>query len=81
MVGPGLDPEKMAKVQAVSGKIDGEIRIDYAEGTLTLALSTLDEEAAKLIPSLIAQLGESLATQLSAFFSISGELVEVGKKP
>ena len=80
MVGPGLDPEKMAKVQAVSGKIDAEVRLDYNENKLILGLTTTDADAAELIPSLISQLGEALATQLSAFFAIQGEIVEVSKK-
>jgi len=80
MVGSGLDPAKMAKVQAVSGKIDAEVRLDYNENKLVLSLSSTDVEAAELIPSLISQLGEGLATQLSAFFAISGDIVEVNKK-
>ena len=79
MVGAGLDPQKMAQVQAVSRHIAGEVRIDYKEGTIVLSLSSEEESAQMLIPSLVGQLGEALAVQLSAFFSIQGEIVEVNK--
>jgi len=42
MVGSGLDPAKMAKVQAVSGKIDAEVRLDYNENKLVLSLSSTE---------------------------------------
>jgi len=74
----GLNPEQMAKVQAVSGKIKAGIKVDYYNNTFALGLSSEDPEAAALIPNLIKQFSEALAQQLSTFFQIKGEIVETG---
>lgn len=75
----GVDPKKMAQMQAVSQHIDGVIRVDYAESMVTIKFSSRVSEAVELIPELLEQFSGALATQLSSFFAIKGELVEVNK--
>lgn len=75
----GVDPAQLAKIQQVSKNVSGKILIDYPKGTVTLTLSTADPEAAKIVPGLLEQFGTALATQLNAFFAISGEIEEKGK--
>lgn len=77
--GMGVDPAKMAEMQKISQHIDGVIRIDYAARSVTLTLSSVVPEAVALLPDLVSQLGGALAQQLSAFFAIKGEIVEVNK--
>jgi len=78
-MGMGVKPEQIAKVQAVSKLIKGLIRINYPENTVQLILSSDMEDAKKLIPGMMSQFAENLAVQLSSFFAIQGEIVEVGK--
>lgn len=78
-MGMGVKPEQIAKVQAVSKFIKGSIRVDYRENTIQLTLSSDMENAKKLIPGMMNQFAENLAVQLSSFFAIQGEIVEVGK--
>ncbi len=77
--GMGVDPAKLEAVQKVSHYINGVIRIDYAARSVTLTLSSDNQDAAELIPELVSQLGGALAQQLSTFFAIKGEIVEVNK--
>lgn len=77
---PGMvDPKKIAQMQAVSQYIKGLIRIDYKENSIHVTMTSEHPEAAVLVPELIGQLGEALAQQLSAFFAIKGEIIEVNK--
>ena len=77
--GMGLDPVKMAAMQEISQHINGIIRIDYKEKSITLTLSSYKPEAVEIIPELVDQLGGALAQQLQAFFAIKGEIIEVNK--
>ncbi len=77
--GLGVDPAKLEAVQKVSHHIQGVIRIDYAAKSVTLTLSSANQEAAELIPELVSQLGGALAQQLSTFFAIKGEIIEVNR--
>ncbi len=77
--GLGVDPAKLEAMQKVSHHINGVIRIDYATKSVNLTLSSAQEEAAALIPELISQLGGALAQQLTSFFAIKGEIIEVNK--
>ncbi len=77
--GMGVDPAQLAAVQKVSKYIKGKIRIDYNEKSVSVSLSSDVQEAIDLLPELVGQLGTALATQLSSFFAIKGEIVEVGK--
>ena len=76
---PNVRPDQIAKVQEVSKHIKGEIRVVYKENTVYLKLSSDVVEAKKLIPGMMSQFAENLATQLSSFFAIEGEIIEVGK--
>jgi len=77
---PGMvDPQKMAAMQAVSQHIKGVIRIDYKDNSIHVTMTSEHPEAAALVPELISQLGTALAQQLSSFFAIKGEIVEVNK--
>ncbi len=75
----GIDPRKIAAVQEVSKFIKGVITVNYEANTFKLKLSTMNPESAKIIDSLLDQFSGALAQQLSAFFAIDGEIVEVGK--
>lgn len=77
--GMGVDPEKMAQMQAVSQHINGLIRVDYKAQSVTITMSSSQPEAVALIPELLSQLAGSLAQQFSSFFAIKGEIIEVNK--
>jgi len=77
--GMGVDPAKMAEMQKISQHINGVIRVDYEAKMVTLTLSSVVPEASALLPELVGQLGGALAQQLSAFFAIKGEIIEVNK--
>lgn len=76
----GLDPKQMAAMQEVSKFIKGVIRVDYNDNTMSITFSSDMQNAAALIPNLLDQFSTALATQLSSFFSIKGEIIEIGKK-
>lgn len=75
----GIDPRQLAAIQGVSKHIRGIITVNYKAKEVELLLKTDDAEAAKLISSLLSQFANALAQQLSSFFAITGEIVEVGK--
>lgn len=77
--GMGVDPQKLAQMQRVSQYIDGLIRVDYKEQTVSIKLSSGVPDAKALIPQLLSQFSEALAQQLSAFFAVKGEIVEVNR--
>jgi len=77
---PIVDPQQLAKIQAVSKFINAKMTVNYKENSILLELTADQAEARELIPSLIEQLSGLLATQLNTFFAMSGELVEIGKK-
>lgn len=77
--GMGLDPAKMAVMQDISKHINGVIKIDYEAKSVTLLLSSSDPAASEIIPDLVDQLGGALAQQLTAFFAIKGEIIEINK--
>ena len=76
----GLDPEKVKRVQQITKNILGEIRVDHDKKVITLAFHTTDESASKFLGRLLPQFSETLAAQLSAFFGIRGEIVDIRKK-
>lgn len=77
--GLGVDPAKIAAMQEISKYISGVIRVDYAEKSVSLTLSATHPEAVAILPDLVGQLSVALATQLSSYFAIKGEIVEVNK--
>lgn len=77
--GMGVDPTKMAEMQKVSQHIIGKITVDYKVRTVTIQMSSSVPEAVALIPELLSQFSGALATQLSSFFAIKGEIVEINK--
>ncbi len=76
----GLDPKQMAAMQEVSKFIKGAIRVNYNDNTMLVAFTSEMPNAAALIPNLLDQFSNALATQLSSFFEIKGEITEIGKK-
>ncbi len=76
----GLDPKQMAAMQEVSKFIKGVIRVNYNDNTMQIAFTSDMPNAAALIPNLLDQFSTALATQLSSFFAIKGEIIEIGKK-
>jgi len=77
---PGVDPRQLAEAHRIGRNIKAVITIDYTEQKSTLEMSSDIPEAAALIPNMLSQFAEGLATQLQAFFAIRGEIIEKGKK-
>jgi len=46
---------------------------------MLVALSSDQAEARRLVPSLLEQFSNAIATQLNSLFMIKGEIVEAGK--
>ncbi len=76
----GLDPKQMAAMQEVSKDIKAVVRVDYNNNTMQVAFSSDMPNAQALLPNLLDQFSTALATQLSSFFAIKGEIIEIGKK-
>lgn len=74
-----IDPKKMAEVQQTSSRINAEVRILHKEREIHLKLIPTDPESANFVKNFLPQFAETMATQLSAFFSIKGEIIDVGK--
>lgn len=79
MVG-SIDPQKMAEVQQTSSKINAEIRILHKEHEIQLKLVPTSPESMNFVKTFLPQFAETMANQLSAFFSIKGEIIDVGKE-
>jgi len=78
---PGnLDKKKMEAVQQISSNVDGEITISYPNNTITIKLTPKDEKSQEFVKKLMPQFSDTLATQLHAFFKISGRIVEIKDK-
>lgn len=77
---PKMDPEKMKEVQAISGQIRGEIRVDHKENTINMAFKTENPDAKNMLQRLVPQFAEAMAQQLGAFFNIKGEIIDVNKE-
>ena len=78
---PGnLDKKKMEAVQQVSSNVDGEITISYPDNTITVKFIPNDEKSQEFIRKLMPQFSDTLATQLHAFFKISGKIIEIKDK-
>jgi len=75
----GIDPEKMAAVQKTSQLINAEVRILHKEHEIHLKLVPSSPESIKFVKTFLPQFAETMATQLSAFFNIKGEIIDVGK--
>lgn len=76
----GIDPAQIAQMQEVSRFIKCIIRVNYKEKTVLLSFSSEELAAIELIPQLLDQFSGGLATQLSSFFAIDGEIIESGKE-
>ncbi len=74
-----LDPKKVQRVQEISKKLKGEIKVNYDKNTITLKFIPTDTESEDFAKSLLPQWSEALATQLHSFFKIKGEIIEIGK--
>lgn len=77
---PGVDPKQMAAMQEVSKFIKGVIRVNYNDNTMQVAFTSEMPNAQALIPNLLDQFSTALAQQLSSFFAIEGEIIEIKKK-
>ena len=76
----GLDPKQVAAMQEVSKFIKAIVRVDYNENMMQITFSSDMPSAQAILPNLLDQFSNALATQLSSFFAIKGEIVEIGKK-
>lgn len=75
-----IDPQQLAAMQAKTKSIKAVIRIDYPDKSLKLSLNTDDPEGVPMIPQILTQFAQQLATQLYSFMMIEGRLVEHGKE-
>ncbi len=77
----GIDPQALAKVQALSKGITAEIEVDYAEKSIKLSFTTVpgSEDSNQVVDYLVGQFPDNMAKQLSSFFGINGEIVEYNK--
>lgn len=75
-----IDPKKMAEVQQTSSRINAEVRILHKEHEIHLKLVPTTPESLAFVKNFLPQFAETMATQLSAFFSIKGEIIDVGKE-
>lgn len=75
-----LDPEKLAEVQKTSGQINAEMRILHKEHEIHLKLIPTSPESLNFVKTFLPQFAATMANQLSAFFSIRGEIIDVGKE-
>ena len=72
-----IDQKKMQQVQQISQNIKGEITVNYIKNTINLKFIPNDDQSEQFVKSLLPQFSETLATQLSTFFKIKGEIIEV----
>lgn len=77
----GIDPKKLAAVQEISKHINASIELNFKTEQVILSLVSDVPEAKAAIPDLLEQFTNGLATQLSSFFAIKGEIEQVGAKP
>lgn len=75
----GVNPAQLAKMQEVSRFIKAKVTVEYGKGSVTIQFNSDVPEAVALIPSLLDQFTSALASQLSAYFAIDGELIEKNK--
>lgn len=75
----GVDPKRLAMVQDLAKGVSAEIEVDYAKKSMKLVFSTTDEKANAVVDYLVEQFPENMAKQLSSFFGIRGEIVEINK--
>lgn len=74
-----IDPTQLAAMQQKTRNIKALIKVDYPAKTLTLSLVTDDPEGIPMIPQILEQFSQQLATQLSSFMAMEGRIVEHGK--
>jgi hypothetical protein len=75
-----IDNEQMKEGQQVSGLVNAEVKILHKEHEIHLKLTPTSPESEKFVKNFLSQFAETMATQLSAFFNIKGEIVDVGKE-
>ncbi len=75
----GVNPAQLAEMQKTSQFIKAKVVVDYEEGSVKIGFHSENPEAVALIPSLLDQFTSALASQLSAYFAIDGELIEKNK--
>jgi len=76
----GIDPQKMKEVQQASSRINAEIRILHEDHEIRLKLTPTTPEALSFVKTFLPQFAQTMASQLSAFFAIRGEIIDVSKK-
>ncbi len=75
-----MDPEQMARVRETSAQVTAQIKIDHKEHEIHLKLIPTTPETFNFVSKFIPGFAETIATQLSSFFNIKGEIIDVGKK-
>lgn len=77
---PGIDKEKAERVKKVSSTVNAELRILHKEHELRLKLIPTTPESEKFVSNFLPNFAETMAAQLSTFFNIKGEIIDVGKE-
>jgi len=75
-----INPEQLQAIQQKTHNIKALIKVDYPGRSLTLFLDTDDPEGMPMIPQILEQFSQQLATQLSSFMGMQGKIVEHGKE-
>lgn len=75
---PGLDPAQLARAQELGSHVKAVIKTNYNNKIVEVSFKGDTPEMEAFIDQLLRQFSTSLATQLSSFFNISGEIIEEG---
>lgn len=75
----GVDPAKLAQAQEYGQHVKAQIRTDYDKDKVEILFSTEVPGIEEFIKQILEQFSSVLAAQLTAYFAIRGEIVEVGK--
>ncbi len=76
VMGMGPDPEMLLKAQTVGQYINCKATYNTVKGTIHLDFASDHAEGAALIPELVTQFVNAMATQLSSYFAIKGEIIK-----
>jgi len=77
---PGIDPQQLLEAQKMGKHVKAVIRTNYSDYTVHLTFSSEISGMDEFLRQLTGQLSDALAAQLSSFFAIKGEIIEVGKE-
>jgi len=69
--------KQMAAIKQITQSVKAVITVNYADDSFIMQFTTKDEQTKSVVTQLLKMFSDQTATQLSAFFGIKGELIEV----